>query len=117
MIDLRGGYPRRFNRGRYGIRPDWEDLVLHVEERAGLVKSTQLYNCRTAVRTRGLIEPWIRCMMPDIATDHDYQAVLCVASLGAKARRFARGWVEIQDVVVRDDAEMKLTTMHVDAPC
>ncbi len=54
MMILAGG-PRGIHWGRYGIRPDWEGLVLRVEERAGLVKSTQLYNCRTAVRTRSLI--------------------------------------------------------------
>ena len=42
--------------GRSGIRPDREGFEWRVEERVSLVKSTQKLICRTAVRTRGLIQ-------------------------------------------------------------
>ena len=61
-------------RGRSGIRPGRESTVWRVEERASLVKSTQLYICRTAVRTRSLIRLWITGQTPDMARDHDFQA-------------------------------------------
>ena len=53
-----------FIRGRSGIRPDREGFVWRVEERVSLVKSTQKLICRTAVRTRSLIQ----------VTDHGHDA-------------------------------------------
>lgn len=75
-------------RGRSGIRPGWESTVWRVEERASLVKSTQPNNCRTAVRTRGLIRPRFTRLTPDGACEHDHRAGRHLAPLGVSARRF-----------------------------
>ena len=75
-------------RGRSGIRPGWESTVWRVEERASLVKSTQPNNCRTAVRTRGLIRPRFTRLTPDGVREHDHRAGRHLAPLGVSARRF-----------------------------
>lgn len=75
-------------RGRSGIRPGRESTVWRVEERASLVKSTQTYICRTAVRTRGLIRPRFTRSTPDRVREHDFRAGRHLAPLGVSARRF-----------------------------
>ena len=75
-------------RGRSGIRPGRECAVWRVEERASLVKSTQTYICRTAVRTRSLIRLRFTRWTPDTAREHDHQAGRHLAPLGVSARRF-----------------------------